>query len=171
MKMIVIITAFLLRVSPALMCTWSREVPELLHTHPQSLLRARSQTESLSLTKIQLEVFGPGYGYEYHSCQDAGPSVASLRQSAGSYLYIYLSISVCVCIYICIYIYVYNIKYAFLLCYCLCMYVCVYIYIYIYIWVMSYPPWFLTTLQYTNLHGKESLGIIFPTFPKKRKTD
>ena len=35
---------------------------------------------------------------------------------------------------------------------------------------MSYPPpCFLTTLQYTKLHGKESLGIIFPTFPKERK--
>ena len=49
---------------------------------------------------------------------------------------------------------------------------CVYIYIYIlslymYIWVMSYPPpCFLTTLQYTKLHGKESLTIIFTTFPK-----
>ena len=31
------------------------------------------------------------------------------------------------------------------------------------------PPCFLTTLQYTKLHGKESLGIIFPTFPKKHK--
>ena len=31
------------------------------------------------------------------------------------------------------------------------------------------PPCFLTTLQYTKLHGKESLGIIFPTFPKKLK--
>ena len=27
------------------------------------------------------------------------------------------------------------------------------------------PPCFLTTLQYTKLHGKESLGIIFTTFP------
>ena len=35
---------------------------------------------------------------------------------------------------------------------------------------MSYPPpCFLTTLQYTKLHGIESLGIIFPTFPKKLK--
>ena len=32
------------------------------------------------------------------------------------------------------------------------------------------PPCFLTTLQYTQLHGKESLGIIFPTFPKQLKT-
>ena len=31
------------------------------------------------------------------------------------------------------------------------------------------PPCFLTTLQYTKLHGKESLGIIFPTFPKELK--
>ena len=34
---------------------------------------------------------------------------------------------------------------------------------------MSYPPCFLTTLQYTKLHGIESLGIIFPTFQKKLK--
>ena len=35
---------------------------------------------------------------------------------------------------------------------------------------MSYPPpCFLTTLQYTKLHGIESLGIIFPTFPKELK--
>ena len=31
------------------------------------------------------------------------------------------------------------------------------------------PPCFLTTLQYTKLHGIESLGIIFPTFPKNLK--
>ena len=31
------------------------------------------------------------------------------------------------------------------------------------------PPCFLTTLQYTKLHGIESLGIIFPTFPKELK--
>ena len=31
------------------------------------------------------------------------------------------------------------------------------------------PPCFLTTLQYTKLHGKESLAIIFPTFPKELK--
>ena len=43
--------------------------------------------------------------------------------------------------------------------------------VYTYIWVMSYPPpCFLTTLQYTQIHGKDSLGIIFPTFPKKLKT-
>ena len=44
-----------------------------------------------------------------------------------------------------------------------------YIYIYIYIYmgdVLFPPPCFLTTLQYTKLHGIESLGIIFPTFPK-----
>ena len=35
---------------------------------------------------------------------------------------------------------------------------------------MSYPPpCFLTTLQYTKLHGIESLGIIFPTCPNKLK--
>ena len=35
---------------------------------------------------------------------------------------------------------------------------------------MSYPPpCFLTTLQYTKLHGIESLGIIFSTFPEKLK--
>ena len=46
-----------------------------------------------------------------------------------------------------------------------------YIYIYIYICmgdVLS-PPCFLTTLQYTKLHGIESLGIIFPTCPKELK--
>ena len=31
------------------------------------------------------------------------------------------------------------------------------------------PPCFLTTLQYTQIQGKESLAIIFPTFPKKLK--
>ena len=31
------------------------------------------------------------------------------------------------------------------------------------------PPCFLTTLQYTKLHGKESLAIILPTFPKQLK--
>ena len=35
---------------------------------------------------------------------------------------------------------------------------------------MSYPPpCCLTTLQYTQIHGKESLGIIFPTLPKELK--
>ena len=48
--------------------------------------------------------------------------------------------------------------------------ICIYIYIYIYFGVMSYPPpCFLTTLQYTKLHGKESLGIIFPKELKKTK--
>ena len=33
----------------------------------------------------------------------------------------------------------------------------IYIYIYVYIWVMSYPPpCFLTTLQYTKLHGVQA---------------
>ena len=42
-------------------------------------------------------------------------------------------------------------------------------YIYIYMGDVPSPPCFLTTLQYTKLHGKKSLGIIFPTFPKKLK--
>ena len=59
-------------------------------------------------------------------------------------------------IYIYIYIYMYG-------------YICIYIYIYIYMGDVLSPPCFLTTLQYTKLHGKESLGIIFPTFPKNLK--
>ena len=54
----------------------------------------------------------------------------------------------------CIYIYIY-------------VYMCIYIYIYIYMGDVLSPPCFLTTLQYTKLHGKESLGIIFQTFPKE----
>ena len=49
------------------------------------------------------------------------------------------------------------------------MYVCIYIYIYICMGDVLSPPCFLTTLQYTKLHGKESLGINFPTFPKTLK--
>ena len=49
--------------------------------------------------------------------------------------------------YIYIYIYIYLSLY-------------IYIYIYIYGWC-PIPPCFLTTLQYTKLHGIESLGIIF----------
>ena len=68
-------------------------------------------------------------------------------------LYIYMYIH----IYIYMYIHIYT---------GICMYMYIYIYIYIYMGAALSPPCFLTTLQYTKLHGKESLGIIFPTFPK-----
>ena len=89
-----------------------------------------------------------------------------------TYIHTYKQITY-VCVYIYIYIYIYT-----------CVYTCVYIYIYIYIYVHTHaciyiyiyiygccpiPPCFLTTLQYTKLHGKESLGIIFPAFPKTIK--
>ena len=75
------------------------------------------------------------------------------------YIYTYICIYIYMCIslyYIYIYVYVY-------------ISLSMHIYIYIYVDDVLSPPWFLTTLQYTNLHGKESLGIIFPTFPKKLK--
>ena len=44
------------------------------------------------------------------------------------------------------------------------------IHIYIYMGdVLSPPLCFLTTLQYTQIQGKESLAIIFPNCPKKLK--
>ena len=45
-------------------------------------------------------------------------------------------------------------------------YINIYIYIYIYMGAALSPPCFLTTLQYTKLHGKESLGIIFQLLQK-----
>ena len=61
------------------------------------------------------------------------------------YIYIHTSLSLYIYIYIYVYIYIYI---------CIYMYICVYIYIYIYTYgCCPIPPCFLTTLQYTKLHG------------------